>query len=209
MKPQNDNNEQEVQFDPFSEFIFESYRELLKDRTILLNSDIDKSIIERLVLPLTTLSEKNSEPIKILINSNGGSVEDGQAAVDAIISSKVTVITVAMGKAMSAAADIFLSGDYRVVYPNSLIMFHSGSSKLDSLTLPQINQEAKLHSEYFKRWSQFYSSRTRISEKEWMERLSSGLNFYYFPEDCLKFGIAHEIIQPITKNIKNLPKFKF
>jgi ATP-dependent Clp protease protease subunit len=211
MKPQDNDKEQEPEptFTPWDNFAFESYQALLKDRTILFNDDVKKDVIERIVLPLTTLSQKNNKPIKLLINSNGGSIEDGQAVVDAIITSKAPIITVAFGKAMSAAFDIFLSGTYRVVYPNTVLMCHSGSAKLENQTLPQINQEAKLHEVYFTRWSKWYASRTKISEKEWHTLLSTGLNRYFFPEEALKEGLVHDIIKIPKKNFKDLSKVKW
>lgn len=209
MKPQDDEEQQGLQFDPYAEFSIESYKALLKDRTILYNDDINKSVIERIVLPLTTLSQKNSKPIKLLINSPGGSVEDGQMVVDAIITSKAPVITIALGKAMSAAFDIFLAGDRRIVYPNTVLMMHSGSSRFETQTLPQLNQEADLHREYFKRWSTWYASRTKVDKKKWHEMLSTGLNYYYFPEEALKLGLVHDVIQPVGKNTIINRKFKF
>ena len=206
MKPQDNEHDQEPQFSPFDQFVFESYQALLKDRTILLNSDIDKSVIEKVVLPLTTLSQKNTKPIKLLINSPGGSIEDGQAVVDAILTSKTPIITVAFGKAMSASFDIFLAGDRRIIYPNTVLMCHSGSAKLETQTLPQINQEADLHKQYFERWSKWYASLTKISEKEWYTLLSTGLNKYWFPEQALLDGLVHQIIQIPKKNLKFLSK---
>lgn len=210
MKPRDDDNEQEQPpFGPFDQFSFESYQALLKDRTILFNDDVKKDVIERIVLPLTTLSQKSSKPIKLLINSPGGSVEDGQAVVDAILTSKAPIITVAMGKAMSAAFDIFLAGDYRVVYPNTVLMCHSGSAVLEKQTLPQINAEAELHKVYFERWAKWYASRSKISEKDWYTLLNTGLNRYFFPEESLKVGLTHEIVKLPKKNLTNLSKYKF
>ncbi|MGH7974767.1 MAG: ATP-dependent Clp protease proteolytic subunit [bacterium] len=198
--PDDANENQSIQASPYCEFEIETYKALLDDRIILYNDAINKSVIERIVLPLTTLSQKNTKPIKLLINSPGGSVEDGQMVVDAIITSKAPVITVALGQAMSAAFDIFLAGDKRVVYPNTIIMMHSGSSRFETQTLPQIGKEAELHLKYFERWSTWYASRTKIDQKKWFEMLSTGLNYYFFPDEALKYGIVHEIIQPVVKN---------
>ena len=207
-KPEENSNDQEQIPDPFQQFAFESYQALLKDRTILLNSDIDKSVIERVVLPLTTLSQKSNKPIKLLINSSGGSIEDGQAVVDAILTSRAPIITIALGKAMSAAFDILLAGDYRIAYPNSVLMCHSGSTSMPPQTLAQINQEAELHKMYFKRWSKWYASRTNIAEKQWYKLLNGGLNKYWFPEEALKDGLIQETIILPKKSARDIAKYK-
>jgi len=209
MKLRKDDDNKELPFSPFDEFAFESYQALLKDRTILFTSEVKDNIIERVMLPLTTLSQKSIKPIKLLINSPGGQVTEGQAVVDAMISSRCQIITVALGQAMSASFDIFLAGDYRVMYPNSLLMMHSGASRFDMMTLPQLNKEADLHLKYFERWSSWYAARTKVPKKDWMDMLSTGLNYYFFPEEALKFGLCHEVIQPIKKSTKNITKFKF
>jgi len=210
MKPHNheDEESQGTPFNPYNEFEIDTYKALLKDRIILYNGDIDKSVIERIVLPLTTLAQKSVKPIKLLINSPGGSVTDGQMVVDSILTSKAPVITVALGEAMSAAFDIFLAGDRRIVYPNTVLMMHSGSSRFESQTLPQINVEADLHRRYFERWSALYASRTKVDQKAWHDMLSTGLNYYYFPEEALKVGLVHEIIKPVSKNVSGRKRFK-
>lgn len=209
MKPKDEENGQESPLNPYDTFAFETYQALLKDRTILFTGDVKDNIIERVALPINVLSQKSSKPIKILINSAGGQVPEGQAVVDAMLTSRCPIITVAIGQAMSAAFDIFLAGDYRIVYPNTVLMMHAGSSRFDTVTLPQINQEADLHRRYFDRWSSWYASRTKVEQKKWYDLLSTGLNYYYFPEEALKLGLVHEIIQSSKKNLKNLFKYKF
>jgi ATP-dependent Clp protease protease subunit len=209
MKPQEQSDDSQGQpFNPYAEFELETYQALLRDRVILYNDDVTKGIIERVVLPLTTLAKRSKKPITFLINSPGGSVEDGQMVVDSMISAKAPIITVAMGKAMSAAFDIFIAGDKRIVYPNTILMMHSGSSRFETQTLPQHNVEADLHRRYFERWSAWYASRTKIDQKEWLRMLNTGLNYYFFPEEALKLGLCHEIIQPVSKNVSK-KKFKF
>jgi ATP-dependent Clp protease, protease subunit len=211
MKPQDhsDDETQNMPMNVFAEFELDTYQALLRDRVVLFNDDVTKNVIERVVLPLTSLSQKSRKPIKFLINSPGGSVENGQMVVDSILTSRAPIVTIALGEAMSAAFDIFIAGDRRIVYPNTILMMHSGSSRFETQTLPQINQEADLHRRYFDRWSAWYASRTKIDQKEWLRMLSTGLNYYFFPEEALKLGLCHEIIQPVVKNVIGKKKFKF
>jgi len=194
---------------PFGELAYETYSELLEDRIILLNGDLKEDIIEKVGVPLMTLAQEKG-PIQIYINSFGGSIQDSQAVVDIITTISNPVITMAFGKAMSAAFDIFLAGDLRIAYPNSLFMCHSGSASLGSQSLSAINVEADLHRDLFKRWAKFYAARTKISEKEWLSLLNGSLNKYYFPEEALKLGIIHRVVMPGNKpEMKKILKMKW
>lgn len=67
--------------------------------------------------------------LKILINSNGGSVNEGIRFINNIISifgDRVTVYMDRTGKSMGAL--IFSSFEHRVIYQNSDIMYHNYSS---------------------------------------------------------------------------------
>jgi ATP-dependent Clp protease, protease subunit len=183
---------------PFAELAFNTYEELLEDRIILINGDLKEDLIEKAAIPLMQMAQEK-EPIQIYINSYGGSINDSQAIVDIMQTVDNPIITMAFGKAMSAGFDIFLAGDYRISYPNTVFMCHSGSASLGPQTLSAINVEAKLHEEYFRRWSKFYAARTKVAEKEWHDLLCGSLNKYYFPEEALKLGIVHHIVSPGKK----------
>src|ERR1022692_1556590 len=82
-----------------------TYQYLLHEqKTILINSDINGSLIERLVIPIILLNKKDderedadkhfnrqAEPISILINSNGGLAHEVLSAVSVIMDSKTPV----------------------------------------------------------------------------------------------------------------------
>jgi intein/homing endonuclease/ATP-dependent protease ClpP protease subunit len=138
------------------------------------------------------------------------SIDDSQAIVDIIQTIDNPVITMAFGKAMSAGFDIFLAGDYRISYPNTVFMCHSGSASLGPQTLSAINVEAKLHQQHFERWAKFYASRTKVSEKEWLDLLNGSLNKYYFPEDALAKGIVHHVVSAGNKpSLQKILKLKW
>lgn len=204
-----DDNEHEaphISTDPFNELFYDNYKNLLRDRIILLNGPIKEDVVEKAVIPLIRFAEKHPRtPIQLWINSFGGSTEDGQAVVDVIQTLKTPIVTVAFGKAMRAAFDIFLAGDMRIVYPNSVLMCHSGSTSIFDQSLPSVKIESDLCNKYIGRWAKFYAERTTMTEQEWKRLLNGGLNKYFFPEEALKLGIAHRLIVPTKKKI-NLKK---
>jgi ATP-dependent Clp protease protease subunit len=110
---------------------------LSEKRTILLNSVIDDNIIERVVIPIMGLNEADDEaerelnaysrdmnPIKIIINSNGGSVTEVLSCISAIEQSKTPVHTFALGKAYSGGFYILLAGHKRFCQRNSTLLYH-------------------------------------------------------------------------------------
>lgn len=186
--------------DPFLETTYQVYKDLLKERTILINGEIKENIIERVVMQIRKLSNEHSAtPIYIVLNSFGGSTFDAQAVVDTMRSVKTPIITKVLGKAMSAAFDIFLAGDFRVVLENSVLMCHCGAQDLENIKLSDSLDEAKFTSVLFKQWSKYYASRTTLSEKEWLKILNSGKDRYFFPEECINLTIAHEVESYIEK----------
>ena len=70
----------------------------------------------------------NPEPITIYIHSYGGDLDQTQFFCDLIESSRIPVITVAAGVAMSAGLLIFLSGKKRYAFKHSKILIHQGSA---------------------------------------------------------------------------------
>lgn len=193
--------------DPLFEVVSSTYKNLLQDRIILINGEIKEDIIEKAVIQVALLSQnKPRTPITILINSFGGSPEDAQALVDMIQYTKTPITTIVLGKAMSAAFDIFLAGDYRIAYANSILMCHAGSEAVKPSPIPFIKDLTNYHLELFKRWSKYYASRTKLPYDEWYKIIESGKDRYFFPEEALKVGIIHDIHSPQQKHKPLLAK---
>ena len=58
--------------------MYQYFNQLLNKRTIILNSEIDESILETVVLPLKDFeNDEDKTPITLILNTPGGSVADG------------------------------------------------------------------------------------------------------------------------------------
>jgi len=66
-----------------------------------------------------------SPPIKLFINSNGGSIFSGLSIVDAILSSVTPVHTYIDGNASSAATLVSIVGKKRFMFDNSFMLIRS------------------------------------------------------------------------------------
>ena len=202
LRQDDDNDEKMLGPDPFTGIIQDGYKTLLEDRIILINGEIKDDIVEKAMVPLMKFaSNKPKTPITIIVNSYGGQADDAMALVDLMMYVKTPITTVVFGKAMSAAFDIFLAGDYRIAHANSLLMSHAGSESIHPIPLPFIKDIAKLNDELFERWAKFYASRTKMTYDEWYKLITSGRDRFFFPEEALEKGLIHEIHQPCGKEM--------
>ena len=106
---------------------YDLYSRLLKDRIILLNSEINDSVAGIITAELLYL--ESIDPVKdiqMYINSPGGSVSAGLAIYDTMNYIKCDVSTICMGMAASMGSFLLSSGTKgkRFALPNSEIMIH-------------------------------------------------------------------------------------
>ena len=129
-------------------------------------------------------------PIKIYIDSNGGSLTACFTIIDAIIMSKTPVWTINIGKAYSAGFFIFITGHKRFAYPNSSFLFHEGSTG--------IYQDANK----FKNYADFYKQQleqlraitiehTQIEPEEYDKHVKD--DWWFDVNEALKYGVTDKI----------------
>ena len=99
----------------------------LNNRTIFLKDEVNDEMANDFVSKMMYLMESN-EPINIIINSPGGSVDAGLVIYDVIqnCDGKIPINMYCMGKAMSMGAVILAGGQKgrRFILPHSRCMIH-------------------------------------------------------------------------------------
>lgn len=106
---------------------YDIYSRLLKDRIVMLGTEIDDDVANVIVAQLLFLeSEDPDKDIHLYINSPGGSVTAGLAIYDTMQYVKPQVSTICVGQAASMGAVLLLAGakGKRYSLPNSRIMIH-------------------------------------------------------------------------------------
>ncbi len=113
-----------------SERAYDIYSRLLKDRIILLGSEIDDHIASLVCAQLLFLeSEEPEKEVYMYINSPGGVVSSGLAIYDTMQYISCPVATLCMGQAASMGALLLTAGTkgMRYALPHSRIMIHQPS----------------------------------------------------------------------------------
>jgi ATP-dependent Clp protease, protease subunit len=98
-------------------------------RTVYLVGDITEDLIRSIVEKIVSLSEKNArEPITMIINTHGGSVDDTFMLYDLMKYIPTPIHTVGLGKIMSAGCLLLAAGakGHRKIGRNARIMYHCG-----------------------------------------------------------------------------------
>lgn len=113
-----------------SERAYDIYSRLLKDRIVLLGSEVNDAVASLICAQLLFLESQDPEKeISLYINSPGGSVTAGLAIYDTMRYITSPVTTVCMGRAASMGAFLLAAGEpgMRFALPNSQIMIHQPS----------------------------------------------------------------------------------
>lgn len=109
---------------------YDIYSRLLKDRIILLTTEVNDVCASLVCAQLLFLESQDPEKeINLYINSPGGSVTAGMAIFDTMNYITSPVATVCMGMAASMGAFLLAAGEkgMRFSLPNSQIMIHQPS----------------------------------------------------------------------------------
>ena len=113
-----------------AERAYDIYSRLLKDRIILLGSEVNEAVASSICAQLLFLeSEDPEKEINLYINSPGGSVTAGMAIYDTMNYITAPVSTFCMGMAASMGAFLLAAGQKGMRYglPNCQIMIHQPS----------------------------------------------------------------------------------
>ena len=180
------------------------YYKRLNNREILINQDIDDGIVEwtqeivewnRDDLKTPVQSRK---PIKIWINSNGGSLNAINELITICNLSKTPVIGIGMAKCYSAGG-LLLMGipkGNRYILASTEALIHDGSTGSYGDTgkvLDDLERTKKIEEDT----KRFILSHTNITEKEYDENYRK--NWWLDANEIIEKGVADHIITDISQ----------
>ena len=108
------------------------------------------------------------EPIKIYIDSCGGSLSDTLTIIDSIKMSKTPIIGICIGAAYSGGFFIFISCQKRIAYPHASFLFHEGSTSTGG-TSGQFANYAAFYKKQLDQLKDIVLENTNISEDEYKD----------------------------------------
>ena len=182
------------------------YYKRLKRREILINQEIDDGIVEwtqeiiewnREDKDIKDISQMT--PIKIFINSNGGSLNAIMELITICNLSKTPVYTIGMGKCYSAGGLLLIGipKGNRYILSTTEALVHDGNMSgyggdtgkvIDDLEQTKKNEE---------KVKEFILSRTKISEDLYDKNYRK--NWWLDSSEIIKYGLADHVIENIEE----------
>ena len=174
-----------------------------KNRTFYIDYEIenDYSLIElaKVIIQMnieeSTVLKEDLEPIRLFIHSYGGDLEQANFFCDLVQSSRIPIITIAMGVAMSAGFLIFLSGHKRYAFEHAQILVHEGSAEFKG-TAGQIEDAQKKYKKQIDAMKEYILSKTEISEKVFNK--NKNRDWYLTTDELLECKAIDGIITDIS-----------
>ncbi len=177
------------------ERVYDIYSRLLKDRIIILGSEIDDIVANSVVAQLLFLEADNPDKdIYLYINSPGGIISSGLAIYDTMQYIKPDISTICIGQAASMAAVLLAAGkkSKRFSLPYSRIMIHQplGGTHGKSTDI-QIHAKEILELRGY--INKILSKHTNHTERK--INADTEKDRFMSAEDALQYGIIDKIVK--------------
>lgn len=169
---------------------------LLQERIIVLGSEVNDEVANRITGQLLLLSAEDPEKdITLYINSPGGSVPSGFAIYDTMQHVKPDIATVAMGMAASMGQFLLCSGTpgKRAALPHTRIMMHQPSSGISGTA-----SDIAIQAELFGKWKREIATITAEQTGQTVERVVADgeRDRWFTPTEALEYGIIDKVLTP-------------
>jgi ATP-dependent Clp protease protease subunit len=183
---------------------YDIYSRLLRDRIIMLTSDVNEHSASVIVAQLLFLeSEDSNKDINFYINSPGGSVTAGLSILDTMNFISCDVSTIVMGQAASMGSLLASSGTVgkRYMLPSARHMIHQVSSGTRGTAIDmQIALEETLKLNQY--LTEIYAKTTGQSIDKLKEDMSR--DKYMSAQESINYGLADKIVsarQPSSSTV--------
>ncbi|MFA6612489.1 MAG: ATP-dependent Clp protease proteolytic subunit [Dehalococcoidales bacterium] len=178
---------------------FDIYSLLLKERIVILGSQINDQVANVIIAQLLYLDREDPEKdIQLYINSPGGVISSGLAIYDTMQLIRPDVSTVCMGMAASMATVLLCSGKKgkRFALPNSTIHMHQAISSAQGQA-----SDIEIAAREILRLQEIIRKILSENTGQSLEKIihDTDRDYYLNPQQSLEYGLIDEIIGKVDK----------
>jgi len=184
-----------VEKTPQGERSYDIYSRLLKDRIVMLDTDVNSASASAVVAQMLFLEADDPDrDILFYINSPGGSVTAGMSIYDTMQYIKPDVSTIVMGQAASMGSLLAMSGakDKRFILPNARHMIHQPSGGAQGMV-----SDIEITYKEITRWKDVL---TKVYEKHTGKpyaqlEMDMDRDTFMAADEAVAYGLADKVIE--------------
>ena len=168
-------------------------------RNIVLSGEIDDAVVKETIQCISYINEldnsnKEKLPIKLIINSIGGSMYDGFALIGVIENSVTPIHTYGYGAVMSMALPILLSGHQRFGHSLTTFMYHECLDSMHYDKISTLKENLDEGDRLMDIYDEYVLSRTSFKRTQLDKVKKNKTDWYFGVNEAIKYGVIDEII---------------
>lgn len=173
---------------------YDIFSQVLNDtRTIVVQGQVEAGMAGVIIAQLKYLEAKDpEEPIKMLINSPGGSIIDGLAIYDVMRQVSNPITTIGVGMQASMGSVLLAGGDIRMMAPNSQLLVHQGSGGGGEGTPSDLEIGRGFHQTLVDKLTTIYQDHIGLTKEYWGVVLEH--DTWFTAEQAKAIGFIHDIV---------------
>lgn len=183
--------------------------ESMKKREFILNKTVSAESVQPIIVGINEINAHDNEqqekdpnyvrkPIKLIIDSFGGSIYCGFALANTVDTSETPVHTYCLGKAMSMGFLIFVVGHKRFAHPNATLMYHDAGTSLGD-TVEGIQQSLNQTKKIVRAGDNMITNYTNIKQTKLDRIKREKKNWYMFATEGFELGVVDELLVSTRK----------
>ena len=177
-----------------------SYWHLRKQRVFWVDFELEDDyqlidlakVIVQMNMEERDIPEDELKPIQIWIMSYGGDISQANFMCSLMETSRIPIITVATGAAMSAGFLLLISGKRRYAFEQSEILIHAGSAGFQG-TASEIEEAQKSYKAQLNKMKEYILTHTKITEKQFNQKRNK--DWYVTGQELVDLGIVDKIVR--------------
>ena len=178
------------------------------DRNLYLPKQVDQASMNELTKSIVAINENDTHleklydvyglsytkrPIKIYIDSYGGSVYQCFGLIGVMEKSETPIHTIVTGAAMSCGFIILINGHKRLAYRHATPLYHQVSSGFFG-KVKDLEEKLEETKRLQKKIEEMTLSLTKISKKKLNDILKNKIDWFMTADSALELGVIDEIV---------------
>ncbi len=173
----------------------------IAERIVYLAGEVSEQSIAHVTATIIALANQDkSSPIKLIISTYGGSVDEMFSLYDVMKYVPCPIHTIAIGKVMSAGVLLVASGSKgnRLIGKSTRIMIHPISAGMEGTVFTMDNEMAETR-RMQQLMEELLLAETKMTKTQLSQIMKKGHDTYITAKEAVKLGIVDAIFEPREK----------